>query len=498
MAGSGPIVNVNVVADTKQFSNSMKKVGDDTDGFSKALKGVGVAAAAAFAVAGAAAIAYGVSAVKAAAEAEAINRGLENAVKNAGLFGGTAKDIGKATDALDEHSKTLGELIGVDDELFNTIKTGWLAVPSLANLGTKGINRLAEITADVAAGTGKDLKSIALAFTKVAGDTETALSKLTRQGIVLDDAQKATYESLLATNGEADAQAFLIDELGKKYAGAAAATADPFARLDVIFGNLSESIGLVFLPILEDTIPKVQEFVQSLESDPEFQQFLADLTINFQELLNWLPGAVGNLASFGKDVLPVLEAIIPVINEALGLLLDLMLGIENSEAPGNTSSFASSMQELANALVAIADALSTIRGILEGITVTNQGLFGGIEDFYDNLPRMPWVDPNAPSQLERASAGRGGSDGNPWTPFAKGGIVLPRPGGMLAQIGEGGQAEAIIPLDRLETMMGKGSGTTVIVQGNVGWSPQQLADIVDRKQRQALALAGLNGIVGVR
>lgn len=496
MAGSGPIVNVNVVADTKQFSNSMKKVGDDTDGFSKALKGVGVAAAAAFAVAGAAAIAYGVSAVKAAAEAEAINRGLENAVKNAGLFGGTAKDIGKATDALDEHSKTLGELIGVDDELFNTIKTGWLAVPSLANLGTKGINRLAEITADVAAGTGKDLKSIALAFTKVAGDTETALSKLTRQGIVLDDAQKATYESLLATNGEADAQAFLIDELGKKYAGAAAATADPFARLDVIFGNLSESIGLTFLPILEDTIPKIQEFVESLESDPEFQQFLADMGLNFQNLLNWLPGAVDEMASFGRDVLPVVSAFFPFINEALKLLGTIFGDIANTDPASSTNDFAGAMKNLAEGINGVAGAFSTLRDGWNSLPPLLKSNFFEVVGALASGPSGKIGGKGFGELL--FGIGPGGLDNNVATPFAEGGIVLPRPGGTLAQIGEAGQAEAVIPLDRLETMMGKGSGTTVIVQGNVGWSPQQLADIVDRKQRQAMALAGLNGIVGVR
>jgi hypothetical protein len=36
---------------------------------------------------------------------------------------------------------------------------------------------------------------------------------------------------------------------------------------------------------------------------------------------------------------------------------------------------------------------------------------------------------------------------------------MPRPGGVLANIGEGGQAEAVIPLDRLGDFTGKGGNT---------------------------------------
>ena len=46
------------------------------------------------------------------------------------------------------------------------------------------------------------------------------------------------------------------------------------------------------------------------------------------------------------------------------------------------------------------------------------------------------------------------------TPMAKGGIVLPTPGGTIAQIGEAGKAEAVIPLDRLGQMIRGGNGIT--------------------------------------
>lgn len=52
--------------------------------------------------------------------------------------------------------------------------------------------------------------------------------------------------------------------------------------------------------------------------------------------------------------------------------------------------------------------------------------------------------------------------------LAEGGIVMPRPGGIQATIGEGGQAEAVIPLDRAgEFGMGGGSNITLIVNGGM-------------------------------
>ena len=50
-------------------------------------------------------------------------------------------------------------------------------------------------------------------------------------------------------------------------------------------------------------------------------------------------------------------------------------------------------------------------------------------------------------------APKGGGAGINATQMAEGGVVLPKPGGTLANIGEGGKAEAVIPLDKLPGMM---------------------------------------------
>jgi hypothetical protein len=56
--------------------------------------------------------------------------------------------------------------------------------------------------------------------------------------------------------------------------------------------------------------------------------------------------------------------------------------------------------------------------------------------------------------------------------LAEGGIVMPRPGGVLANIAEAGQAEAVIPLDRLGRF-GQGNQTTynITVNGGISSGP---------------------------
>jgi hypothetical protein len=76
----------------------------------------------------------------------------------------------------------------------------------------------------------------------------------------------------------------------------------------------------------------------------------------------------------------------------------------------------------------------------------------------------------------------GGADGDertPW-PMAKGGIVMPRPGGTLARIGEAGRPEAVIPLDRFG---GLGSSTYVININKANVSGSEIIAAIQRYER---------------
>ena len=505
MAISLPIVSK---FDDKGVNQAQSGI-DRLSGFAK---GAGLAIGAAFVAAGAAAVAFGAASLKAAAEAEAVTRGLENAVKNANQFGNTAASIGKATEALDAHSTKLAELSGIDDEIINQIKTGWLAVPSLAAMGTDGLNNLAQVVADTAAGTGKDVQAIGLAFQRVAGDTESAFSKLTRAGIVFTDEQKATFDSLLQTSGEMAAQQYLIEQLGVKYQGAAEAAANPFARLAVIFENLKETIGAAMLPAIERLVPLVATFVTGLTASPEFQAFLDALAIAFSALIEALlpimpillnlittllpplaelitmiaPLVVALMQAFSPLVpvfatiiqmlMPIVQALLPPLMQIIQALVPVVMALLmafmpfiQTLLPPLLSLFMAILKPLTQLLVAILPSLIPI------INTFSEGLTWLVDNVLEPLisalsTAVGWFAQllgfNGKSVNVGASVPQGYRTGG--VKLAEGGIVMPRPGGTLATIGEAGQAEAVIPLNKFDDVVGKRGGGGIVINVNAG------------------------------
>ncbi len=440
---------------------------------------------------------FAIDALKAADNSEKIARGLENAVKNAGVFGSTQEDISKATGALEDHAKMLGELIGIDDEVLLSIERTWMAVPELAGLGTEGIKNLMKVTADVAAGTGKDIESIGTAFIKIAGDEETALSKLTRQGIVFTDAQKEQYNLFLENNDQIGAQAYLVETLGTTYSGAAEAMASPLDRMNQMWENLSETIGVALLPAAEELSDKLGAAISDMVARPEFSDFLSEAT-------DFALGLVQGLVDFStwwgdnQSLIGGIAIAIGAIAAAIGVL-NIVLAIQNILLMANPITWIVLAIVAALALVIAAiyllatnwDAIvktiskawnDMVYGIQVAWTNVVNGIIGGVNfvisafnsllDIWNmltgsdfNVDLMATVsaptNPNAGPQR--------GSDGNGGFKLAAGGIVMPRPGGTLATIGEAGQAEAVIPLDRLGSMMnGNGGGATYVVNVNGG------------------------------
>jgi hypothetical protein len=487
--------------------------------------GVALGIGAAFTAAAAGAVFLGFELAKAAAESEAVTRGLENALKNSGQFGDSAASIQIASDALTDHSKKLGEMAGINDETINALKTRWSTVPELAATGVDGINKLAEVSANIAAGTGKDIESIGLMFTKVAGDEETALSKLQRAGIVLTDEQKATYDAILVTNGEMEAQAFLVETLGAKYEGAAAAAADPFARLQEIFANLGEELGTYLLPAVENFADGVQKFVDengpALETAMEtISGVVIDMVDAFLGFSNWyaenselanniaiglgvITGAVllaaaaigiMNLVLYANPIVLIIMAVvagIALVVASIVLLVtywdEMVAGIAMAwqwvvdgvittwEAV--TGFLTDAFENIGNFFVDVWNGVADFfKGMINGLIDIVEGF---INFFIDGLNMiigplnavldgLAFVTGGAVKlqidEVSKVSIPR----------LAEGGIVMPSPGGSLVNVAEAGQAEAIIPLDRFG---GMGGATTnnynINVTAGVG-DPQQI------------------------
>ena len=476
--------------------------------------GAGVAIAAGLAVAGAAAVAFGAASLQAAADSEAISKQLENAAKNSGAFDGLTGGVKAATDALDKHSTKLAELTGIDDETINKLKARWMSVPGIVALGTDGINNLAQVSADVAAATGKDIESIGLMFAKTSGDSETALSKLTRAGIVLTDEQKNIYQSLVDTNDEAGAQAYLIEQLGQKYKGSAEAMANPFDRLNVIFENLKETIGKAMLPAIEQIIPKVQDFVGKLTASPEFETFLTTLADSFLKLLealmpllqpitdlmlSLLPPLLDIVALLAPEFANLVEKLIPLLDPILQLVETLLppavelfgalvgLLVDNPDFMNSAIQGFKDMNKVAEVLAGF---LKSIADFLE--------LIGGRKTQLDGLEarvRMTQTAINPFSLGQSSWMAKGGTLNLGYPGQAAGGITTK--GGM-SWVGENGPellnlptGAQVIPLDRLGS---GGSGATVNITVNAGMGTdgaalgEQVVNAIRRYERTSGAV----------
>ena len=323
---AGQTITAVIAADARPFKKGMTDSAKSTSLLTKSLKNVSLVGVAAFAALTAASISFLGSSLKAADESRQISKGLERAVKNSKAFGSSATNISKVTDALGAASSKLGELTGIDDEVIAGLKRNWLSVPRIAATGIKGINKLAVVAADVAAGTGKDLEAVASAFTKAYGDPKGAIAKLQKAGVILSDQEKARYAQLIKNNKETQALAYLADTVGRKFAGAGVAAASPFQRLQVIFGNFQEDIGTLFLPLIDSILPDLQKAFGDLKTDPEFMKALDEFAKTIKDILPDL-----------MDSLPALVDMLKIMAGALQQTAKAITDVKNAFNFGDTT-----------------------------------------------------------------------------------------------------------------------------------------------------------------
>jgi uncharacterized protein YoxC len=504
-----PIVSKFDARGIGQATSSLDKLGKVAGGF-------GIAAGAAFAAAAAGAVAFAAQSVKLAAESEAVSRSLQQIAKNSGAFGTTADEVKKATDEIMGYTKSLSNLVGIDDEILNSIVRGWLAVPELAAKGVKGLEKMVGVVADVAAGTGKDIQAVGQAFIKIAGDESTALSKLLRQGIVFTDSQKEMYQSLLDTSGEMAAQNYLIDELGKTYAGAAEAAANPFDVLTQNVANFQEELGTYLLPALDLFIEKMREFIE--KHGPEMEAMFSgvgDFAIAFvsqlSEVSTWMaenPDTLTNVAlGIGgiSAALLVLDASLkgnPIGLLASGLallvgatatgLIDFqVIGEKLNDFWNDTAfNFLMTTDGLVNAVIDMLNALNApmrgFLGLMNDVFGTNfdTRMLGHINNtmglYAQQLQQEGIYYGYTGGSRLNSAPGYGNANFGNMPRFAAGGIVT---GPTIGLVGEAGP-EAIIPLDRMGSMGTNVKVTINTVAGDPVAIERVVLDAISRASRR--------------
>jgi hypothetical protein len=129
-------------------------------------------------------------------------------------------------------------------------------------------NKLLQVALDTSAATGKDLDSVTQAMAKSLAGQDTALLKL-----------------IPSLRGVEDP----LSELEKTFAGAAEAAADtdPYQRMQIIFGELQEQIGMALLPLLNE----FSDWLATPEGQAKLQEIVDGLVAIIEqgvELVRWV------------------------------------------------------------------------------------------------------------------------------------------------------------------------------------------------------------------
>jgi hypothetical protein len=283
-------------------------------------------------------------------------------------------------------------------------------------------------------------------------------------------------KAFVAAGDSASAQEIILKELEKQVGGAAEATATDSARMALAFGELSESIGTGLLPVVETLTPLITGLFDYIAKNSGVVSVLAGifaalaisiLAVNFALNANPIVKVITLIAALAVGVVILIDYLVKLYGGWEKLFSDVgawLKGFVNSfkTAIANVGSFFASMF---NGLGEIAkNALNGILGFIEGYI---NFLIGGVNSLLNRINtllkagRQVGINVQVPT-IPTLSIPR----------LAEGGIVMPRPGGVLANIAEGGQAEAVIPLDRLGKF-GQGNQTTynITVNGGISSGP---------------------------
>lgn len=237
-------LKLQIIADPSRFRAGMSAIQKDLSKFQRTANTVGKGLNKALSAVG---LAAGFTALTSVLKSSA--RAASEDVKSQALLANSLKNtIGatKGTVAAAESyiKKTQLSTAVLDDELRPALAQTVLATGSLYS-GQQLLNT----ALNVSAGTGKDLSTVTGALSKAYNGNTASLKKLI-PGL--------------------DVTGNYIGELNKKFEGAAetAAKNDPYKRLEVIFADLQETIGMAVLPALEE----FSSYLASPEGQKNIQQ----------------------------------------------------------------------------------------------------------------------------------------------------------------------------------------------------------------------------------
>jgi len=213
-----------------------------------------------------------------------------------------------------------------------------------------------------------------------------------------------------------------------------------FEKIESILADVSKELA----PLIQAALPDLNRLFEDLREP--VGQVLEFLTVLAKTILATIIKLVTNenflsaLGSIGKSFGVIAETIGAILKSPIvQFLLDLTAG-----------AIIVGLNILSTALQIVADTFQRVIDVIKA--------FNGTSVKSKSLPGL--------GQIGGYTTDSRSQTFNPYG-FAEGGIVMPRAGGTLGVIGEAGQAEAVIPLDRLNQFVNS-SGSNINITVNAG------------------------------
>jgi hypothetical protein len=189
-------------------------------------------------------------------------------VKSQQLLAIAMENTGKATAATVKEAEASIKAMQLQTSVADDILRPAFQKLFIATGNVTDSNRYLQIALDTSAATGKDLDSVTQAMAKSLAGQDTALLKL-----------------IPSLRGVEDP----LSELEKTFAGAAEAAADtdPYQRMNIIFGEMQEQIGMALLPLLNE----FSDWLATPEGQAKLQEIVDGLVAIIEqgiELVRWV------------------------------------------------------------------------------------------------------------------------------------------------------------------------------------------------------------------
>jgi len=348
--------------------------------FTSAVSTIAKAGALGLAAVGFAATKLVIDAIGAAEESRKVAAQTTAVIQSTGAAANvSAAQVSELVDALSAKA-------GVDDELIQSGANVLLTFTKVRNevgAGNDIFNQATAVALDMSVALGQDLQSSVTQIGKALNDPIAGLTALTRVGVQFTDQQKEQIKTLVESGDVLGAQKVILAELTTQFGGSAEAQATASGRLKVAFDNVSEAIGGVLLPyvdqfatwMLEEGVPLLQDKLVPAVGDlaewiktelvPAIRDELLPRLADFGTFVrdDMLPALQEMWRIFHDDILPVFTDVATFVrDELVPPLEDLktaLFGVNTEAGDGGPS-----LAGWAAALAAVAIGASFVAGAL--------------------------------------------------------------------------------------------------------------------------------------